>query len=153
MSENRPTTPGPAEPPQATAAWRADRAPRAVAWPVPKLADALLRGLRCRCPACGQGKLFAGFLKVTPACPHCTAPLGTARADDAPPYFTIVIVGHIIVPLLLVVERAASLSLWTMSAIFLPLTLILTLALLRPVKGATLGVMVTFGLLEPHAHG
>ena len=74
--------------------------------------------------------------------------MGSARADDAPPYFTIVIVGHIVVPLLLVVEKNATLSLLAMSLIFLPLTLVLTLALLRPVKGATVGAMVTLGMVQ-----
>ena len=99
--------------------------------------------------ACGEGNLFNRFLKVVPACAHCGAPVGMARADDAPPYFTIVIVGHIVIPLMLVVEKAASPSLWLMTAIFVPLTAILTMALIQPVKGAVVGMMVRFNMLKP----
>jgi uncharacterized protein (DUF983 family) len=68
------------------------------------------------------------------------------RADDAPPYFTIFIVGHIVIPLMLIAERDYAPSPWTMAAIFLPLTLVLTLALMRPVKGATVGLMMRLGI-------
>jgi len=112
------------------------------------MATALKRGFLCQCPACGQGNLFNGYLKVVRECAGCGAPLGSARADDAPPYFTIFIVGHIVGPLLLMVERAAAPSMLVMSLIFLPLTLVLTLGLLRPVKGATVGAMVTLDMLE-----
>jgi uncharacterized protein (DUF983 family) len=99
-----------------------------------------------RCPVCGQGPLFAGFLRVRATCRSCAAPVGRVRADDAPPYFTIVIVGHIVVPLMLMVEQNHEWSLWVMAATFLPLTLLLSLMLLRPVKGATLGLMLHLGL-------
>ncbi len=70
-------------------------------WPHPPMATAIGRGLLGRCPACGKAHLFNGFLRVVPQCRNCGAPLGLARADDAPPYFTILITGHIVVPLLL----------------------------------------------------
>ena len=63
-------------------------------------------------------------------------------ADDAPPYFTILIAGHIVVPLLLLTDRLEAPPLWVLWATFLPLTLILTLGLIRPVKGATVGLML-----------
>lgn len=128
--------------------WQPKRDAAQLPWPVPPIATALKRGFLCQCPACGKGNLFKGYLKVVPECAGCTAPLGSARADDAPPYFTIFIVGHIVGPLLLMVERAAAPPILTMSLIFLPLTLVLTLALLRPVKGATVGAMVTLGMVE-----
>ncbi len=101
-----------------------------------------------RCPSCGQAKLFQGYLKVTPVCQVCEAPLGLARADDAPPYFTIVAVGHVIIPGMLVVEKAYQPPLWVHAAIWLPLTLIMALALLRPIKGATVGLMLKLGLMK-----
>ncbi len=119
-----------------------------VPWPVPPLATALGRGLRMRCPACGVTRLFSGYLRVTAVCANCRAPLGLVRADDAPPYFTIVIVAHIVVTGMWSVERAYHPALWLHAAIWLPLTLALTLALLRPVKGATVGLMLTLGLLK-----
>lgn len=118
-------------------------------WPVPPLPLALGRGLRCRCPACGRTKLFRGYLRVVEQCAFCAAPLGLARADDAPPYFTILIVGHIVVASMLVVERAYAPPLWVHAALWLPLTVVLALLLLRPIKGATVGLTLTLGLLKP----
>ena len=82
-------------------------------------------------------------------CQSCGAPLGLARADDAPPYFTILIVGHIIIPLMFAVERAQMPPIWAMWAIFVPLTLGLAIGLLRPVKGGTVGMMLTLNMLKP----
>jgi len=114
----------------------------------PALRIAIGRGLRGRCPACGEGKLFSGWLRVVTRCSRCAAPLGLARSDDLPPYITILIVGHIIVPLMLWLERAQAPDLWVMTAIFVPMALILTLALMRPVKGATVGLMLKLGLMK-----
>ncbi len=57
------------------------------------------RGLRVRCPACGQGKLLAGYLRPAAACSECGEPTGEIRADDAPAWATILLVGHIVAPL------------------------------------------------------
>ncbi|WP_428488363.1 DUF983 domain-containing protein [Rhodopila sp.] len=117
-------------------------------WPHPPMATAIGRGLLGRCPACGKAHLFNGFLRVVPACDNCGAPLGSARADDAPPYITILITGHVIVPLLYMVDRMDEPPLWLMSVIFLPLTVLLALGLLRPVKGGTVGLMLTLNMLK-----
>lgn len=113
------------------------------------LAAAMWRGARGKCPNCGQAPMFRGFLKVVDACPSCAAPLGLARADDAPPYFTILIVGHIVVPLMLMLERAYAPSALVQTAIWVPVTLALSLALLRPIKGATVAVMTACDMLKP----
>lgn len=131
-----------------TERWEPDRSTPLNAWPMPPLATAIGRGLRGLCPACGKGKIFNGFLKVVPECDVCHAPLGLARADDAPPYFTILAVGHIVIPLLYIVDRATLLPVWTMSAIFLPLTLALTIGLIRPIKGGTVGLMLNLNMLK-----
>jgi len=128
--------------------WQPDRAARATPAPLPPLLTAIGRGLLCRCPACGQTHLFNGYLRVVPECTNCHAPLGLARADDAPPYFTIFAVGHIVVPLMFMYDRAADPPIWLLSAIFLPLTLALTLALLRPIKGGTVGLMLKLGMVK-----
>ncbi len=128
--------------------WEPNRSMPRNPWPAPNLATAIGRGLRGRCPACGEGKVFRGFLKVRETCAACGAPLGLARADDAPPYFTILVVGHIVIPLLFLVDRATTLPLWTMSAIFLPLTLGLALGLIRPIKGGTVGLMLNLNMLK-----
>lgn len=96
----------------------------------------LLRGFTRRCPQCAEGRLFAGYTRVADHCSACRQAFHHQRADDAPPYFTILIVGHVIVPGLLVLERTLSPETWVHMVIWLPLTLGLTLALLPLVKGA-----------------
>ena len=98
--------------------------------------QAMLRGLLGRCPHCGQGKLFRAFLKVTDECAVCGQDFRHQQADDAPAYFVILIVGHIVVPLALAVETALEPPYWLQLAIWLPVTLGLSLALLQPFKGA-----------------
>ena len=98
--------------------------------------QSLLRGARSLCPACGKGAMFNRYLKVADHCRHCGEALHHQRADDAPPYFTIVIVGHIVVSLVLAVEVAYRPPLWLHAALWLPLTVLLSLALLPIIKGA-----------------
>jgi uncharacterized protein (DUF983 family) len=105
---------------------------------------AMLEGLRSRCPACGKGALFGRYLKVQEACPSCGEALHHHRADDAPPYFTILIVGHVIVGAILPVERAYAPPLWLHAALWLPLTLVMTLWLLPRIKGAIVGLQWAF---------
>jgi uncharacterized protein (DUF983 family) len=78
----------------------------------------LLRGARLTCPACGKGAMFRRYLKVADNCPACGEALHHHRADDAPPYFTIVIVGHIVVGLVLAVEMAYRPPLWLHAALW-----------------------------------
>jgi uncharacterized protein (DUF983 family) len=99
-------------------------------------ASAFFAGMRSRCPSCRKGRLFRAFLKVADHCDHCGEALHHQRADDAPAYFVIVIVGHIVVPLVLAVETAFAPSYWVHAALWLPLTLALSIGLLPPVKGA-----------------
>lgn len=100
------------------------------------LVQSLLRGFRGRCPQCGRGGLFRAFLKVADECPHCGAALHHQRADDAPAYFVILIVGHLVVPLALSVEMALSPPYWVHAAAWGPLTIALAMALLPALKGA-----------------
>lgn len=129
--------------------WQPSRTELPPPWPEPPLATAMTRGLTGRCPACGETHLFNGFLKVVPTCRRCGAPLGLARADDAPPYFVILITGHIVIPLLVLMQKLDDPPSWELAAIFLPMTLALALGLLRPVKGAILGAMLSLGMLRP----
>ena len=98
--------------------------------------QAMLRGLIGRCPHCGRGKLFRAFLKVADECAECGQDFSHQQADDAPAYFVILVVGHIVVPLALAVEVAFAPPYWLQLAIWLPVTLGLSLALLPPFKGA-----------------
>lgn len=93
-------------------------------------------GLRGRCPACGKGRLFGKFLKVADDCPDCGEHLHHHRADDMPAYIVITIVGHIVVPLAFAVETAFRPDYAIHFLLWLPLIVLLSLALLQPVKGA-----------------
>ena len=101
---------------------------------------ALKRGFRGRCPRCGEGKLFRAFLKTADHCSACGQDFTPHRADDLPAYLVIVIVGHIVVPLALMIETNYSPPVALQLAIYLPLTFIASLVLLQPVKGAVVAV-------------
>ena len=113
----------------------------------PPMWPALRRGLGNRCPFCGEGKVFAGYLAIVPECSHCHAPLGLLRADDAPPYFTIFLAGHLLVPGVLWVESAYRPPMWLHMVVWLPLFAIVCTLLLRPIKGAVVGWMSRLGFV------
>ena len=102
--------------------------------------QAITRGLRGRCPHCGQGRLFRAFLKPVDICEACGEDLHHQRADDLPPYIVITIVGHIVVGGYMMTDLVSSLTTWQHLAIWTPITLILSLLLLQPVKGGTIGL-------------
>ncbi len=108
--------------------------------PARPLWNAVLNGLRCRCPKCGEGKLFNGFLKVAPACDRCGEEFHHHRADDLPAYLVVVIVGHVIVGAFMGFEATSTLSTWQHLAIWVPLTIAMALGMLRPVKGGVVGL-------------
>jgi uncharacterized protein (DUF983 family) len=100
---------------------------------------AMLTGAKGRCPACSKGRMYSGFLKVVNQCQSCGTELHHQRADDAPPYFTMFIVGHIVIGGLLFVEKKFAPDTLTQLMIWLPLTCSLSLALLPIIKGALIG--------------
>ena len=99
----------------------------------------LVHGIHKRCPQCGKGHLFSRYITVFPVCPHCGLDIDAYRADDAPPYFTIFAVGHIVVPGMLLLEQNVHPPSWVHMVTWVPVTLLLTLALLPPIKGAVIG--------------
>ena len=101
---------------------------------------AMKTGFFCKCPACAEGKLFHAFLKVNGTCESCGEELHHQRADDFPPYLVIFIVGHVVLTLVLLVEAQYNLSTFAHLSIWLPLTLVLALGLLQPIKGAVVGL-------------
>lgn len=106
----------------------------------------MLRGLKGRCPHCGQGKLFRTYLKVNPACPSCGHDLAKYPADDGPAYFTILIVGHLIVAPLLIFPVIWEASPWiVLPATLIPLTLV-SLVLLPLNKGWFIGLLYALGI-------
>jgi len=109
-------------------------------------ADALRRGLRGRCPACGEGHMFRKFLKVADACPACGEELHHHRADDFPAYLDIVIVGHILVPIVLAVETEIAPPLWLSMTMWPLVALAMALGLLQPIKGAVVAIQWYLGM-------
>jgi uncharacterized protein (DUF983 family) len=101
---------------------------------------ALTRGFRGRCPHCGEGKLFRSFLKVADRCAACGEDFQHQRADDMPAYIVILVVGHLLVPIALFIETEYAPPYAVQLAVWLPLALVLSVALLQPVKGAIVGV-------------
>ena len=126
--------------PTPTKTWSADvtAPPKRDVW------QAMARGWRGRCPNCGQGKLFRAFLKTADSCSECGQDFTHHRADDLPAYLVIVIVGHIVVPAGLWIETNYAPSVLFQLALYLPFTLIASLALLQPVKGAVVGLQWAF---------
>jgi uncharacterized protein (DUF983 family) len=102
--------------------------------------QAMWRGFQKRCPKCGQGRLFTNYIGVQPQCLVCNEELHHQKADDAPPYFTIMAVGHLIVPALLLMEIIWHPAIWLHLVIWIPLTCILTFDLLPRFKGLTIGL-------------
>jgi uncharacterized protein (DUF983 family) len=102
--------------------------------------DAMLRGAQLCCPACGSKTLYQSYLKVADTCTGCGQELHHQRADDAPAYFTMFVVGHIVVGLVLMVESAYAPELWVHALIWPALLLGLSLYLLPRIKGALIGI-------------
>lgn len=97
-------------------------------------------GLACRCPRCGRGPLFDGFLQVAERCPECGCDLRKADSGDGPAVFIIFIMGALIVPLALLVESAFAPPYWVHVAVWPPVILGGTLALLRPMKATLIAL-------------
>jgi len=112
----------------------------------PETSQALWRGFRGRCPSCGEGLMFHRFLKVNDHCPACGEELHHHRADDFPAYLVIIIVGHILVPLVLMVETDFAPAMLLSMTVWPAVALAMTLGLLQPVKGAVVALQWLIGM-------
>lgn len=97
--------------------------------------DPIKVGLQGCCPRCGRGKLFDGFLKVKPHCSACGLDYAFADAGDGPAVFVMLIVGFLIIGLALWFDSVFSPPVWLHALIWLPLSIIVSLVLLRKLKG------------------
>lgn len=104
------------------------------------MGQAMLRGWRRRCPNCGSGPMLRGYLKVRDTCPVCEEALHHHRADDGPPYLTLLIVGHIIGPAMLWVFIAYEPDPYTFMAIFMVAATALSLWFLPRLKGMLVAI-------------
>ncbi|MDP0925785.1 DUF983 domain-containing protein [Paracoccus onubensis] len=112
---------------------------------------AVIRGLMNRCPNCGEGKLLTGYLTISPECENCKAPLGNYRAADGPAFFTMTIMLLLLIPLIgftWVLFRPSPLTLLLIVGL---ITTLLTLVLLRIVKGAFIGYLWSHQEQDPGA--
>ena len=101
------------------------------------------RGFKKKCPACGEVPLYIKFLKTHQKCKSCGIKLSNYKSDDGPAYLTILIVGHIIIPLVLLTEKKLSLSINLQMFIWPLFTLFLSLWLLPKIKGAFIGFQIS----------
>lgn len=114
------------------------------------MSQAITRGLVRKCPCCGKGRMFRGYLRVVDACESCETPLSIYPADDGPAYLTILLVGHLVVGPLLAFD-----FIWKMDPIvvlgltLLPIT-VLTLAWLPFIKGGFIGLLWRNGIRRGH---
>jgi uncharacterized protein (DUF983 family) len=108
--------------------------------PVRDNQKAIIDGVLCRCPKCHEGKMFKSYLKATPSCNVCGEDLTHHNADDEPPYLVIFLVGHIVVPLVLMVETRYSPAMWVQMAIWPLVSIVLALLTLSPLKGVIIAI-------------
>ena len=100
------------------------------------LLPAMLRGARCRCPACGEGRIFSRMLAVEAQCPACGEELRHQRADDLPAYLNIFLTGHIVVAAMAGLVTFLELSMWTQTFATASVAVISASLSMCPLKGA-----------------
>ena len=108
----------------------------------------LLAGARGRCPRCGRGALFVGFLTVAERCPVCGLSLVGHDAGDGPAVFGIFILGFVVVGLAVWLEMVAAPPLWVHALLWIPVTIAGAIALLRPLKGMTIAAQYRYRSVE-----
>lgn len=111
----------------------------------------LSRGLKHRCPNCGEGKLYKGYLKVQPTCAACGHDLSAYRADDGPAYFTILLIGHLLIAPLLLFPVVWEASPWIVVPASLTMLTTVVLTTLPRIKGAFIGGL--WSIRPAPAHG
>jgi uncharacterized protein (DUF983 family) len=116
---------------------------------MPSLTTTLLRGVMRKCPRCGVGSLFAGYLRRADSCPHCNESFDGVDADDGPAWLTIGLVAHIVVPLLIFLESRELLSYPVEMAVLLGVTIVSALTLLPLCKGLFLAAVWSIAAKKP----
>jgi len=107
----------------------------------PGLGLIALRALRCRCPACGEGPLLAGYTRQVEHCASCGERFGHIRADDGPAWLTILIVGHVVVSFILAVEPNVDWPQWLSTTVWLGVAVAATLFFLPRAKCFFIGAI------------
>ena len=103
------------------------------------VATAMMNGARCKCPSCGQTKLFQSGLKVHDTCSECGEELHHHRADDLPAYLNIFIVGHVVVGIMMMVFIWNLMDMWSLMAVTIAASILIAVFAMRPLKGMVVG--------------
>jgi uncharacterized protein (DUF983 family) len=106
----------------------------------PTWTEALMRGLKRACPRCGKGKMFAGYLTPRESCEACGLAFEPLRADDAPAYFTVFLVGHVAIAGVLFTEQLGHPPMWV-QFLWLPVAAAMLFGTLPYIKGAVMGAI------------
>jgi uncharacterized protein (DUF983 family) len=114
----------------------------------PNFTLGIRRGIARKCPACGIGRLFSGYLKVIPVCSACKNDNEQYPSDDFAPYVTIFLVLHIMVPILFSADRAFNLPMWLEMTLALVIFAVVMLAMLPFVKGGVIGFAWSRGVIR-----
>lgn len=104
------------------------------------LGRSIMRGISCRCPACGSGRLFKAWLKPVDQCAACGEDLHHQRSDDLPPYISIMILGHVAVGGFMMTDLVLMVPMWVHFAIWVPITILVALLTIQPIKGGVIGL-------------
>jgi uncharacterized protein (DUF983 family) len=104
------------------------------------LGRSISRGMRCRCPSCGSGKLFRAWLKPVDECRACGEDLHHQRSDDLPPYISIMILGHVAVGGFMMTDTILQVAMWVHFLIWIPITILVALLTIQPIKGGVIGL-------------
>ena len=114
---------------------------------MPSYRTIILRGLCRRCPKCGIGRIFTGYLTLGPDCPHCQESFQGIRTDDAAPWATMLVVGHLLAPFIVLVV-VYDIEDWLAMAILAGVAVIFSLAVLPLMKGVFVGLNWRFGIRD-----
>lgn len=107
---------------------------------------AMLRGMRCVCPRCGEARLFGRWLKPVDRCPACRVDLTPQRADDFPAYIAIIVTGHLLAPITIALALDYALRPMVLAAVLFPSAITMMLALLQPAKGLVIALQWWHGM-------
>lgn len=110
----------------------------------------IIKGLLCRCPGCGEGPLFVGYLKLALSCARCGLGFSFADSGDGPAVFVIFLVAPLVILMALVLGAVASIPPWMHLVIWIPVTVLLSLALLPPFKGVLVNLQYRHDAHEGH---
>lgn len=108
--------------------------------------QAVLRGIRNRCPRCGNARFFPRFLKPIEVCPTCSQDWSIQRADDFPAYVSIFVTGHLTAPVIIALVSSEALPAWALATLLVTMVLGVSLALLQPAKGAIMALLWKLGV-------